>query len=712
MDLDKSGHGFQRVRTYLGPSLGWIDELVQPTIEITNGGVYDVKPGDSLILVDVGAAVTINLPDVIKWMQQPGYQPATGFDRSITVKDLGGNAGAFNIVIAPFGQQAIDNIQQAVLMTVARATVKFVPLIDLSGWAVYSAGPGGGGGAPGGGDVFKAGNNTFTASNDFSPGHITVRTMPDADSSTTAASTEYVKSQNYITGEALLPYALIESPTFTGTPKAPTPAPSADDQTIVTVGFVETALAAFSGGAPVNAEYVVGAVNPALPASRTFENTGSVTWDLSTPGKVRATTAAGGGNVSTSGVITVGQLAQWATTTSVKSSTPAAAGVQPLDGDLTALAALTGTNTIYYRSATDIWSPVAFSGLSFSGGVLTATAAGGDVFQAGTNVFTGSNSFTGATITVSTQAAGDNSTNAASTAFVKSQNYITTAALAPYALLASPTFTGDPKAPTPAPGDNDTSIATTAFVAAALSGSSAGAVISATPPGSPTAGMFWYDLSTGILSVYVNDGNTTQWVQVSPVPSNPNAAVGFSTGDAKLTYKTVADAGWVLFVNDGSIGDASSGATNRANADTSALFSLLWANIPALIVQDSTGTTVARGGSAAADFSAHRRLAIPASAARAIGIAGVGSGLTARTLGGTLGAETVTPTVTSMPSHAHGFGGLQNITFYQAAANWDAAPSNPVSGLSASSTTTDNNGSNGTLAIMNPTTYMNVMVKL
>lgn len=37
---------------------------------------------------------------------------------------------------------------------------------------------------------------------------------------------------------------------------------------------------------------------------------------------------------------------------------------------------------------------------------------------------------------------------------------------ATYALLASPVFTGDPKAPTPATGDNDTSIATTAFVKA------------------------------------------------------------------------------------------------------------------------------------------------------------------------------------------------------------------------------------------------------
>ena len=37
-----------------------------------------------------------------------------------------------------------------------------------------------------------------------------------------------------------------------------------------------------------------------------------------------------------------------------------------------------------------------------------------------------------------------------------------------WAFVNSPTFTGDPKAPTPTPGDNDTSIATTAFVTAAV----------------------------------------------------------------------------------------------------------------------------------------------------------------------------------------------------------------------------------------------------
>lgn len=55
----------------------------------------------------------------------------------------------------------------------------------------------------------------------------------------------------------------------------------------------------------------------------------------------------------------------------------ATAGYQPLDADLTALAALGGTNNIYYRSAANTWSTVAFgSGLSFSGGTLSTSLTG------------------------------------------------------------------------------------------------------------------------------------------------------------------------------------------------------------------------------------------------------------------------------------------------------------------------------------------------
>jgi hypothetical protein len=65
-----------------------------------------------------------------------------------------------------------------------------------------------------------------------------------------------------------------------------------------------------------------------------------------------------------------------------------------------------------------------------------------------------------------TAATVDNSTSIATTAFVKAQGYITASALVTYAPLATPVFTGNPQGPTPATGDNSTSLATTAFVKA------------------------------------------------------------------------------------------------------------------------------------------------------------------------------------------------------------------------------------------------------
>jgi hypothetical protein len=106
------------------------------------------------------------------------------------------------------------------------------------------------------------------------------------------------------------------------------------------------------------------------------------------------------------------------------------------------------------------------------------------------------------------------------------------------------------------------------------------------------------------------------------------ASVGLipSTGDVKLTYKTAADTGWVL-MNDGSIGNAASGATARANADTEALFTLLWTNVINLWapLQDDAGVFVARGASAAADFAASRRLVLPKQLGRALAVSGLGS---------------------------------------------------------------------------------------
>jgi hypothetical protein len=83
-----------------------------------------------------------------------------------------------------------------------------------------------------------------------------------------------------------------------------------------------------------------------------------------------------------------------------------------------------------------------------------------------------------------------------------------------------------------------------------------------------------------------------------------DATTILATGDVKTRYGTGALSGFVR-ANGRTIGSATSGATERANADTQALFEYLWNADANLSV--STG----RGGSAAADWAANKTITLP-----------------------------------------------------------------------------------------------------
>jgi hypothetical protein len=77
-----------------------------------------------------------------------------------------------------------------------------------------------------------------------------------------------------------------------------------------------------------------------------------------------------------------------------------AIGAQAADADLTALAALTGTNDIYYRSAANTWTSVTIgTGLTFTGGTLAASGGSG---------ISSLNGLTGATQTFAVGTTGTN----------------------------------------------------------------------------------------------------------------------------------------------------------------------------------------------------------------------------------------------------------------------------------------------------------------
>jgi hypothetical protein len=254
-------------------------------------------------------------------------------------------------------------------------------------------------------------------------------------------------------------------------------------------------------------------------------------------------------------------------------------------------------------------------------------------------------------------------------------------------------FTGDPKVPTAAPGDNDTPIATTAFVQNAIT----------------------------------------------------SAGTAFTTGDLKPTHKTAADTGWILWV-DGTIGSAGSGSSVRANADTQALFTLYYGGyvdaICPLLTSAGAATTRAAQGAAATAFGAGCRMTLPRGPGRSVGVAGSGSGLTARSLGVSIGAETHVQTFNELaqhfhfitdPGHSHGVNDSGHVhdlipqpaqIANQFTAGGTSSGANPgpsstqgaTTGITIQSQgtgiTVNNSGFSSAMNIMNPSTYVNIMIKL
>jgi hypothetical protein len=134
------------------------------------------------------------------------------------------------------------------------------------------------------------------------------------------------------------------------------------------------------------------------------------------------------------------------------------------------------------------------------------------------------------------------------------------------------------------------------------------------------------------------------------------------TGTVASFRRTTAPSGWVK-ENGGTIGNAASGATTRANADTEALFTLLWTefNNTLLPIQTSAGAATTRGASAAADFAANKRMPLFDSRSRFPRSADDGLGFNA---GLTVGSSQED----EFKEHSHGVtdpGHVHNIAFVQ-----------------------------------------------
>jgi hypothetical protein len=342
--------------------------------------------------------------------------------------------------------------------------------------------------------------------------------------------------------------ASIASPTFTGTPAAPTASGGTNTTQIATTAFVTSAVAS-------------GVTGYALLASPTFTGTPSgPTAAVDTNTTQLATTAyvVGQGYLkSATAATTYAPLASPALTgnPTAPTQTPGNNSTRLATTAFVADAIATGGGA-YQAYSADLDAIVALSQTAYGIGVLeVANAAAARTYigaaasshthaQADVTNLTSdlalkaplaSPTFTG-TPAAPTAAADTNTTQVATTAYVVGQGYLKTGtASSTYAPLASPTLTGTPSAPTAAVNTDTTQIATTAYVLAQASDSNP--VINGTA--APGTSDRWSRTD------HVHPTDTTRAALASPTftgtPAAPTAAADTNTTQIATTAYVISN---------------------------------------------------------------------------------------------------------------------------------------------------------------------------
>lgn len=134
-----------------------------------------------------------------------------------------------------------------------------------------------------------------------------------------------------------------------------------------------------------------------------------------------------------------------------------------------------------------------------------------------------------------------------------------------------------------------------------------------------------------------DDGIATPPAPATVDPDIPDSELN-KTGAIRPAFEEGVIEGYVR-LNGRTIGNATSGATERADADTADLYAYLWDRLSDTLAPVSTG----RGASAAADYAAGKTLSLPDWRGRApFGVDDMGASPASRLNGATISAGTAT----------------------------------------------------------------------
>jgi hypothetical protein len=320
--------------------------------------------------------------------------------------------------------------------------------------------------------------------------------------------------------------ATIASPSFTGTPTAPTAAAGTSTTQIATTAFV--------------ASVVGGSATPDA--------------DANTKGKIQLTNDLGG----TAATPTVNSVGGVSSSTIASLPTSVASNTSSITSLQTSVASNTASITSNTNSIATNASNIATNAANITTNTTNIASNTSSITNLQTSVASNTASITSleTRVTANTASITSNSTDIATN----------TSEIALRATISSPSFTGTPTAPTPAAGTSNTQIATTAFVSSLVGGS-------ATPDAdASTKGKIQLtnDLGGTASAPTVNSVGGVSSATIATLNTNITAATSSNTANTIVKRDANGDfaAGMITANLTGNVTGNASTATKLANART------------------------------------------------------------------------------------------------------------------------------------------------
>lgn len=97
-DLDQGGTFREWIRTYMGPSVGWVQAPARSVLVIATAGTFSLQLSTTLVVINTTSAVTIVMPSAKDASVPAGAQPGLYVKSIINIVDI---SGAPNVTIEP-----------------------------------------------------------------------------------------------------------------------------------------------------------------------------------------------------------------------------------------------------------------------------------------------------------------------------------------------------------------------------------------------------------------------------------------------------------------------------------------------------------------------------------------------------------------------------------------------------------------------------------